>query len=191
MPKKIKANTRRYTQLYLGSGYIESASIPLIPVAAYFSDGGFKTWQEAVENFRTLLIGVLKRKRVQWEEDNNKNCQACVDLTGTDTSKFCPSCGRKLLTEEDLQADMNAHAAEWFRSWFSMDVNEFGGDDWQLFEANGWQISCTTSGGFVVLQGFDRILEDWDNPDEWRDGNLYWNSDLISTGESTVDEDDT
>lgn len=177
---------RVYTQLYLGCGTYEGASLTDIPISGYFEEGGFSTWREALEHFRDCLIDLVKEK-----QNKEKNvCNICADLVNTNETKFCYACGHKLLSEKNKTNNLNIESAELFRSWFSTQLHEFG-DEWQMLESAGWNVGQRTSGGFISISGFDQILENWDNEDEWRNNDRFWNMDLIQTGESIADGDNS
>jgi hypothetical protein len=177
---------RSYQQLYLGCGTYEGSKITLLAVAAVAHDG-FPTWQEAVTHFRACLIEVVKL-RGEAEGCHEAVCERCIGVTSTETAKFCQLCGSKLPSQDGH--DLDSEAAAMFISWFETELHEF--QEWDELSAMGWEVSNVTSGGFVVLEGFNELLENWNSPEEYegpdRNGDRFWNTELVQTGEQTLDE---
>lgn len=66
-----------------------------------------------------------------------------------------------------------AETCSWFTNLFDMELHEFS--DWE--EVVGWRIGWLGPGSFVRVDGFDRMLEEW-NPADWKDnlgeGRSWW-----------------
>ena len=172
-----------FRQLYLCSGCYESAKVTMISVA--FDGEGFETWQESVLHFRASLLELAKQQRALRIERDQADCPRCAGKAQTDEERFCPVCGKALLGPTDVDDDLlNEEAASIFCSWFNQELHQLVA--WEALEGMGWRVADMTTGGFVILQGFDQALTDWD----WDDpADRFSNSELYRVGVLMLDSD--
>lgn len=75
----------KYTQLFLGRGYVEAASVAILPVVSI--DGYFPTWQDAVTSFRLSLIEIYKRDEQEKSAKTSTVSRMSVEVDGLEVSK--------------------------------------------------------------------------------------------------------
>lgn len=153
--------SRKYTTLILGLGTYEGSKVTTLTVGGWFKEP-FETPKEILTHFRTSLVALVMHHAEVEEE--HAICARCEVQAKDSMNRFCGWCGKRIKHTEPQ--DFNGIAAGRFASWFEQEMHELS--DWELMEQNGWQLGWVTSGGFVKVDGFETILEDWEDPD-WKD----------------------
>ena len=163
-----------YSQLFLGLGTYESSRVSTILVTSL--DGGSDTWQEAITNFRQVIMNICRLRL----DEKSVSCSRCKKMPIG--AKFCDQCGKPII--EFRSESICVEAAALFREWFDLETHQF--DDFDLLEESGWQIGIHADSddvspvGWVEVDGFDQLLESWDDTE--------LSSVDVRTGTFTVDQ---
>ena len=170
-----------YNTLILGRGTVEGANLAEL-IVCYVGDEDFDTPRAALTDFRNAICAVLK-SRMKIEVDEGV-CSLCEKRNEQPYDRFCGACGRKLKREQD-EDDLCSWVAGWFQDLFKLELHEFS--DWEEIMQYDWNIrgGGITSGGFVRLEGFDRMLENWEDPgwtDNLGEGRTWWEVQLSEAG---------
>ncbi len=173
-----------YRNLILTAGTYEGSTVSSIIVGCSHS---FTTAEEGAAHLRSCLMLCVKQ---DFEEQEYSRCLKCEsEKTTYGLGRYCSFCGRSTSRVESNVTD--GRVAAKFRNWFELESHEFV--DWELLSQNGWQVGWPVSGPYLMISGFDGILEEWEDPDVQEEGpdkhlGRWWNSELLHEGEFKIKE---
>lgn len=144
---------QQYHNLILTIGAYESSTLTNL---VFGTPIGYDTPKEIMIAFREAILNIIKEKIKQ---DESGVCSKCEIKTRSGLEIYCSFCGRRLNRERDL----NSEAASFFQGLFGTQLHEF--IEWEWMADQNWYVGRFYKGRYFLKEGFEGMLEDWENID--------------------------